>query len=131
MKKVMVSALFVLAIFTCVSSLCHAAGYDVTGTWEGNVKVNRGTILLTTILEQNGNLVTGTWQSSDGGHGVITCNLKKKNLQKLVVTVTTEGCYGGYTGGGKLSHRGEVMKIKLSGSDCESHKKISGTLRKQ
>ena len=131
MKKIIMSALFALAIFTCASSLCYAAGYNVTGTWEGNVKVNRDTIILTTILEQNEDLVTGTWQSSDGGHGVVTCNLKKKNLQKLIITVTTEGCYGGYTGSGKLLHRGKTMKIKLSGNDCESHKKISGSLQKQ
>ncbi|HJW85297.1 MAG TPA: hypothetical protein VJ440_01525 [Candidatus Brocadiaceae bacterium] len=131
MKKIVLSVLFVLAIFTCASSLCHAAGYNVTGTWEGNVKINLETVFLTTTLEQNENLVTGTWQASNGGHGVVTCNLKKKNLRKLVVTLTMEGCYGGYSGGGKLSHRGTAMKIKLSGYDCGGYKKISGTLRKQ
>jgi hypothetical protein len=73
MRKLRISLTVGLLLMTGFAAPAMAADQDVTGTWNGTVRLRQGNRLaedqFTLVMKQDGQKVTGTWGLTTGGTG--------------------------------------------------------------
>lgn len=125
MKRIIVYFVFLAGILL-FPPFCHAAEYDLTGTWEGYFKSNLGKGYVTLEMEQDSEgKITGSWETVAGGYGNLNGKIKGR-----IFTFTFErknkNCSGKFSGRGKVSIDGEQIKCSFSGSDCQGEQTGTG-----
>ena len=116
MKKV-VTLVFLIGTTCVFLAAQNVSKQMVTGSWEGSFadSLGSGTISLS-FEQQNDGSVSGTYTTTSGGAGTVSGNLNG-DILKFLLTQTTNGCPGSYTG--ILSLGSERASATYWGNDCK------------